>query len=64
MIKMGIYGILRVTSFLTDSFMEIGTIVLIVSTISAVFGVFFAIFQHDLKKMLAYHSIENIGIIG
>ncbi len=64
MIKMGIYGILRVTSFLTDSFMEIGTIVLIISTISSVFGVFFAIFQHDLKKMLAYHSIENIGIIG
>lgn len=64
MIKMGIYGLLRVTSFLNDTLMEIGTIVLIVSVISSVFGVFFAIFQHDLKKMLAYHSIENIGIIG
>src|SRR5579859_83670 len=64
MIKMGIYGILRVVSFLNESLMEIGTIVLIVSLISSVFGVFFAIFQHDLKKMLAYHSIENIGIIG
>jgi formate hydrogenlyase subunit 3/multisubunit Na+/H+ antiporter MnhD subunit len=64
MIKMGIYGILRVVSFLHESLMEIGTIVLIVSLISSVFGVFFAIFQHDLKKMLAYHSIENIGIIG
>jgi len=64
MIKMGIYGILRVVSFLHESLMEIGTIVLIVSVISSVFGVFFAIFQHDLKKMLAYHSIENIGIIG
>jgi hydrogenase-4 component B len=64
MIKMGIYGILRVVSYLNESFMEIGTIVLIVSLISSVFGVFFAIFQHDLKKMLAYHSIENIGIIG
>lgn len=64
MIKMGIYGILRVVSFLNESLMEIGTIILIVSAISSVFGVFFAIFQHDLKKMLAYHSIENIGIIG
>ncbi len=64
MIKMGIYGILRVVSYLNESLMEIGTIVLIVSLISSVFGVFFAIFQHDLKKMLAYHSIENIGIIG
>jgi formate hydrogenlyase subunit 3/multisubunit Na+/H+ antiporter MnhD subunit len=61
---MGIYGILRVVSFLNNTFMEIATIVLIVSIISSVFGVFFAIFQHDLKKMLAYHSIENIGIIG
>ncbi len=64
MIKMGIYGILRVVSFLNQDLMEIGTIILIVSLISSVFGVFFAIFQHDLKKMLAYHSIENIGIIG
>ena len=44
--------------------MSIGTIILIVSLLSSVFGVFFAIFQHDLKKMLAFHSIENIGIIG
>src|SRR5882672_8795330 len=64
MIKMGIYGILRVVSFLQFDLLEIGSIVLIVSLISSVFGVFFAIFQHDLKKMLAYHSIENIGIIG
>jgi formate hydrogenlyase subunit 3/multisubunit Na+/H+ antiporter MnhD subunit len=64
MIKMGIYGILRVVSFLNEDLMEIGSIVLIASLISSVFGVFFAIFQHDLKKMLAYHSIENIGIIG
>lgn len=64
MIKMGIYGIMRVSLQLTDQWMEIGTIVLMVSIVSSVFGVFFAIFQHDLKKMLAFHSIENIGIIG
>lgn len=64
MIKMGIYGILRVVSYLQFELLEIGTIILAVSLVSSVFGVFFAIFQHDLKKMLAFHSIENIGIIG
>ena len=64
MIKMGIYGILRVVSYLQFDLLEIGTIILLTSLVSSVFGVFFAIFQHDLKKMLAFHSIENIGIIG
>ncbi len=64
MIKMGIYGILRVTSFLQQDLRLIGTIVLIIAIISGVLGVVLAIMQHDLKKLLAYHSIENIGIIG
>ncbi|MBX7124434.1 MAG: hypothetical protein K1X47_01970 [Cyclobacteriaceae bacterium] len=64
MIKMGIYGIMRVVICLQHDLLQIGTIVLLLSLISSVFGVFFAIFQHDLKKMLAFHSIENIGIIG
>ncbi|MGN0014184.1 MAG: proton-conducting transporter membrane subunit, partial [Candidatus Gastranaerophilaceae bacterium] len=38
--------------------------VLVISLISALYGVIYAIGQHDLKKLLAYHSIENIGIIG
>ena len=38
--------------------------VLIISVISALYGVLYAITQHDLKRLLAYHSIENIGIIG
>ncbi|MFH2096733.1 MAG: proton-conducting transporter membrane subunit, partial [Bacteroidota bacterium] len=64
MIKMGIYGIFRVLTFVTSDLMTIGVIVLIVSVISGLFGVMMAIVQHDLKKLLAYHSIENIGIIG
>jgi hydrogenase-4 component B len=64
MIKMGIYGILRVTSFLQNDLMAIGIIVLAVGIVSGLLGVVMAIMQHDLKKLLAYHSIENIGIIG
>src|SRR4026208_691174 len=40
-----------------------GGIVLIGGGLSAVLGVLYALMQHDLKRLLAYHSIENIGII-
>lgn len=63
MIKTGIYGILRTLTFIEPSAL-IGYFVLLISTISALYGVLYAISQHDLKKLLAYHSIENIGIIG
>jgi hydrogenase-4 component B len=64
LIKTGIYGITRV-SF---DFMGVppnwwGVTVLTIGTISAVLGVLFALMEHDLKRLLAYHSIENIGII-
>ena len=64
MIKLGIYGILRVAFFLQADMLWIGVIVLGVSIISGIGGVAWAIVQHDMKKLLAYHSIENIGIIG
>jgi hydrogenase-4 component B len=64
MIKMGIYGILRVLMSLQSDLLLIGVIILVVSVISGVLGVMMAIVQHDLKRLLAYHSIENIGIIG
>lgn len=64
MIKMGIYGIMRVMLSLQSDLLWIGTIVLVISLISGVLGVMTAIIQHDLKRLLAYHSIENIGIIG
>jgi hydrogenase-4 component B len=40
-----------------------GLAVLIVGVVSAVLGVLYALMEHDLKRLLAYHSIENIGII-
>jgi hydrogenase-4 component B len=63
LIKMGIYGLVRVTSLLSDPPLEWGVIVLGLGVVSGVLGVAFAIGQHDLKRLLAYHSIENIGII-
>ena len=64
MIKMGIYGILRVTTYLQSDWKTIGMWVLLFSILSGILGVIMAILQHDLKRLLAYHSIENIGIIG
>jgi len=64
MIKMGIFGILRVLSAVQSDLLTIGLIILGISLVSGVIGVMMAIVQHDLKRLLAYHSIENIGIIG
>lgn len=64
MIKMGIYGILRVLMSVQHDLITIGLIILAVSVLSGIMGVMMAIVQHDLKRLLAYHSIENIGIIG
>ena len=64
MIKMGIYGIIRVLLNLQDDLMATGILILAVSLLSGILGVMMAIVQHDLKRLLAYHSIENIGIIG
>ena len=64
MIKSGIYMMVRL-------FLDIlqpvpfwwGLVVLVVGSISALLGVLYALTEHDIKRLLAYHSIENIGII-
>jgi hydrogenase-4 component B len=63
LIKMGIYGLVRIASLLPDPPLAWGGVLLALGVISGVLGVVFAIGQHDLKRLLAYHSIENIGII-
>jgi hydrogenase-4 component B len=63
LIKMGIFGFIRVTGLLSRPPVEWGAIVLALGVVSGVLGVVFAVSQHDLKRLLAYHSIENIGII-
>ena len=63
-LKAGIYGMVRI--FL-DGLGVLpswaGLLVLVVGVASAVLGVLYALMEHDLKRLLAYHSIENIGII-
>lgn len=61
-IKMGIYGIVRFSGWLPVP-VAAGWVVAGVGVASAVLGVAFALGQHDLKRLLAYHSVENIGII-
>jgi len=64
MLKTAIYGIVRVTFDLIHIFpWWWGAAVLTLGLISAVLGVLYALMQHDLKRLLAYHSVENIGII-
>lgn len=63
-IKIGIYGILRMVLLINADYATIGYFILFISIFSGVYGVALAIIQHNLKKLLAYHSIENIGIIG
>lgn len=63
MIKMGIYGILRLYFVLAATDIRIGQTVLIFGMVSGVLGVLYALGKHNIKRLLAYHSVENIGII-
>lgn len=63
MIKTGIYGIVRMLTFLGVPLAWWGYLLIVIGITSGVLGVLFALAQHDLKRLLAYHSIENIGII-
>ena len=63
-IKTGIYGIFRTFQFLNPTPEWLGWAALAASMVSAIFGVWYALAQHDIKRLLAYHSVENIGIIG
>jgi len=62
MLKVALYGLVRFI-LLMDMQLWWGTLILIAGTSSAVLGAIYALKEHDLKKMLAYSSIENIGII-
>ncbi|NTU78621.1 MAG: hydrogenase 4 subunit B [Chloroflexales bacterium] len=63
-IKMGIYGLVRVLlDLLGEGPAWWGATVLALGAVSALLGVLYALMEHDLKRLLAYHSVENIGII-
>lgn len=65
MIKTAIYGMVRVYfDFMGGQFpWWWGFVVLLVGATSALLGVMYALMEHDLKRLLAFHSVENIGII-
>ena len=64
MIKAGVYGIVRFGLDILGPGPEWwGVVVLVLGVASAVLGVLYALMEHDLKRLLAFHSIENIGII-
>lgn len=63
MIKMGIYGIFRIYLLLDTPTPLIGQIVLVTGMVTGILGVVYALAKQDIKSMLAYSSVENIGII-
>jgi hydrogenase-4 component B len=63
MIKTGIYGLLRTLTWLGPPPPWWGWVLIGIGITSGILGVLFALAQHDLKRLLAYHSVENIGII-
>ncbi|HBG25724.1 MAG: hypothetical protein A2Y10_20400 [Planctomycetes bacterium GWF2_41_51] len=63
MIKMGVYGIIRTISILPEIQLWWGWLLVILGIVSGLLGILFALAQHDIKRMLAYSSVENIGII-
>jgi hydrogenase-4 component B len=63
-VKLGIYGILRMVFFLKQDYMVIGETIITISLLTGLYGILNASVHRDFKKMLAYCTIENIGIIG
>jgi hydrogenase-4 component B len=64
MLKVAVYGFIRfVFDLVGDIQWQWGVAVLIVGSISALMGVLYALMQRDLKRLLAYSSVENVGII-
>jgi len=64
MLKTAVYGFVRFAfDFLAGGPSWFGYVVLLAGAVSGLLGVLYAIAEHDLKRLLAYHSVENIGII-
>ena len=64
MLKIAVYGFIRFTFDLLDEvFWQWGLLALLLGTASAVLGILYAMQQQNLKRLLAYSSVENIGII-
>jgi formate hydrogenlyase subunit 3/multisubunit Na+/H+ antiporter MnhD subunit len=64
LVKLGIYGIFRVATYLKSDYLLLGEIVLTIAIATGLFGILNAAVHRNLKKMLAYCTVENIGTIG
>lgn len=64
MLKIAVYGFLRFSlDLLPETFWQWGVLVLVIGATSAVLGILYALQQQNLKRLLAYSSVENVGII-
>ncbi|GLP97318.1 hydrogenase 4 subunit B [Paraferrimonas sedimenticola] len=64
MVKIGVFGIIKVSiDFLGAELAWWGYLVLAFGCVSSVLGVLYALAEHDIKRLLAYHTVENVGII-
>ena len=63
MVKTGIYGILRALTLLPTPPAWWGWLLIGIGILSGIGGILFALAQHDLKRLLAYSTVENVGII-
>jgi len=64
LVKLGIYGIFRVASYLKSDYLLLGEIIITIAVVTGLFGILNAAVHRNLKKMLAYCTVENIGTIG
>jgi hydrogenase-4 component B len=63
MLKVALYGLIRFMLYVVTPNLAWSLAILLFGTVTAVLGVIYALKEHDIKRLLAYHSIENIGII-
>lgn len=64
LVKMGIYGMIRMISYVSAELIVVGEIILVVSVLTAFYGILNAAIHRDFKRMLAFCTIENIGVVG
>jgi len=63
MVKMGVYGLVRVISWSPQLPRWCAVTLIVAGAFSGLLGVLYAVAQHDLKRLLAFHTVENVGII-
>jgi hydrogenase-4 component B len=63
MVKVALYAMIRLLVFSGPEFQALGYVALTLGTLSSALGVIFALTQSDMKRMLAFHTVENVGLV-